>query len=156
MSKLKQAAYDFLSQQRIAVVGVSRTEQDAANAIYKKLRDSSYKVFAVNPNANEVEGDICYPNLQSIPDGVEAVIIVTTPQVTEKIVRDCKIAKIKHIWIHRGMGNSVSQEAVTYCRENGINVIPGACPMMFLEPVDIAHRCFRTVFDWMGKLPEPV
>jgi hypothetical protein len=156
MSKLTQAAYDFLSQQRIAVVGVSRTEQDAANGIYKKLRDSGYKVFAVNPNTNEVEGDTCYPNLQSIPNGVDAAVIVTTPQITEKVVRDCKAAKVKHVWIHQGMGNSVSKDAVIYCRENGINVIPGACPMMFLEPVDIAHRCFRTVFGWMGKLPEPV
>lgn len=156
MSNLKQAAQDFLAQKRIAVVGVSRNEQETANAIYRHLRNHDYEMFAVNPNANEVEGDICYPNVQSIPDGVDGVLIVTTPKITEKVVRDCKIANIKRVWIHQGMGSSVSQEAVDYCREQGINVIPGACPMMFLEPVDIAHRCFRAVFGWMGKLPEPI
>lgn len=57
MLTLKEVAQNFLAQKRIAVAGVSRSGAAAANAVYKKLRDSGYEVFPVNPNADKVEGD---------------------------------------------------------------------------------------------------
>lgn len=50
--------------------------------------------------------------------------------------------------------SSVSEEAASICREAGIAVLDGGCPMMFLEPVDLAHRCIRWVLDRTGKLPD--
>lgn len=154
MSQLKQATDEFLGQRRIAVAGVSRTKQDAANGIYKKLRDSGYEVFPINPNAERVEGDTCYPNVQSIPGGVDGVVIVTKPETTLEIVKQCAQAGVKRVWMHKGMGTSVSEEAVQYCREHDISVIPGACPMMFCQPVDIAHSCMRMFMGMTGKLPQ--
>ncbi|MBZ0302863.1 MAG: CoA-binding protein [Anaerolineae bacterium] len=145
---------DFLAQKRIAVAGVSRTEQDSANAIYKKLRGSGYTVFPINPHAEVVEGDPCYPNLKSIPGGVDGVVIVTKPEVTEQIVRECAEVGVPRVWIHKGMGNSVSDEAVQFCRDHNIQVIPGACPMMYCEPVDMAHKCFRWFWGVTGRLPK--
>jgi predicted CoA-binding protein len=58
---------EFLSGKHIAVAGVSRGAGSAANAFYRKLRDSGYEVFAVNPNASEVEGTKSYANPVSIP-----------------------------------------------------------------------------------------
>ena len=57
---IKDAAKDFLSKDRIAVTGVSRSPGDhGGNVVYRRLRDRGYTVFAVNPNADEVEGDRC-------------------------------------------------------------------------------------------------
>ncbi|MEQ8676211.1 MAG: CoA-binding protein [Aggregatilineales bacterium] len=154
MSNLRVRADEFLSQKRIAVAGVSRTEQDSANIIYKKLRDTGYQVFAINPNAEEVEGDPCYPTIGSIPDGIENVVIVTTPEVTDSVVRDCADAGVKRVWMHRSLGNSVSDDAVEFCRQHGIQVLDGGCPMMFCEPVDFGHKCLRTVMGWAGRLPK--
>jgi hypothetical protein len=151
---LKTMATDFLAQKRIAVAGVSRTEQDAANTIYKKLRDSGYTVFPINPKAETVEGDTCYPNLKSIPGGVDGVVIVTKPEVTEQIVRECAEVGVKRVWMHKSMGNSVSDEAVQFCREHDIHVIPGGCPMMFCEPVDFGHKCLRWLLGVTGRLPQ--
>jgi len=154
---LETAVKEFLGLKRIAVAGVSRQgDGEAANGIYKKLRDSGYEVFAVNPNAETVEGDPCYPNVGSIPGGVEGVVIVTAPAATEQVVRDCAAAGIKRVWMHKGMGSSVSDDAVQFCQENGITVIPGACPMMFCQPVDVAHACIRMGLGLFGKLPQPV
>lgn len=150
---LKTMASDFLAQKRIAVAGVSRSEQDAANAIYQKLRTAGYEVFPINPNADMVEGDKCYPNLKSIPGGVDGVVIVTRPEVTEQIVRECAEVGVARVWMHRSMGNSVSDEAVQFCREHNVEVIPGACPMMFCEPVDFGHKCLRWFFGVTGRLP---
>ena len=80
MIPVKQAAAEFLAQKRIAVTGVSRSPKDhGANVVYKRLRDRGYTVFAINPNADEVEGDHCYHDLTSVPGGVEGVVIGTSP-----------------------------------------------------------------------------
>lgn len=157
MSTLTEAVTDFLAQKRIAVAGVSRSGEAAANAIYKKLRETGYQVFAVNPNATEVEGDQCYSDVQSIPGGVDGVVIATHPKVTEQVVRECAAAGVSRLWLHRSFGQgSVSPEAIEYCREHNLTVIPGGCPMMFCEPVDVAHKCMRWVLNLTGGLPKQV
>ena len=80
MTTMKQAADDFLSCRRIAVTGVSRNPSGhGSNAVYLRLRDRGYTVFAVNPHAESVEGDPAYASLAAIPGGVEAVVIGTRP-----------------------------------------------------------------------------
>ena len=152
---LETKVREFLANQRIAVAGVSSTETNApANVIYRKLRGAGYGVFAVNPRATSVEGDDCYPDLGAIPGGVGAVLVATHPEVTPEVVRQCIDLGIRHVWMHRSFGaGSVADEAVAMCRENGIDVIAGACPMMFLSPVDIGHRCMLWFLGLTGKLP---
>ncbi|MFQ5419291.1 MAG: CoA-binding protein [Anaerolineae bacterium] len=150
--KFKEKAPDFLAQERIAVAGVSRKGQETANLIYRKLRDTGRQVFAVNPHANVVEGDMCYPDMQSIPGGVDGVVIVTRPELTAKIVEDCVAAGVPRVWMHNNtfMPSSVSDTAVQLCRDNDITVLDGGCPMMFL---DFGHKCFRMILGAMGRLP---
>src|SRR4029450_4989442 len=101
MSKIKEAPPEFLSSKRVAVTGVSRTPKDhGSNVVYKRLRDRGYEVFAVNPNADEVEGDPCSHDLRSIPGGVEAVVIGTRPEVAEQTMRECDELGIPQVWMH--------------------------------------------------------
>ena len=148
---------DFLSQRRIAVAGVSRDDNHhpAANLIYRRLKQTGHEVFAVNPHLQTFEGDRCYPNVQSVPGGVDAVVIVTRPETTAKIVRECSAAGIRRVWMHQSTakGSSVSPEAVEYCRAHGISVIAGACPMMFGTGVDFGHACMRWMLKLTGGLP---
>lgn len=154
MRELNEAVSDFLDQRRIAVAGVSRSGQEAANFIYRRLRSSGHEVFAVNPKASKVEGDVCYPDLESIPGGVSAVVIATRPEVTDLLVRECVELGIRRVWMHRSFGpGSVSEDAVEYGRANGILVIPGACPMMYCPRVDVPHHCMRWVLRITGGLP---
>jgi predicted CoA-binding protein len=154
MSTLSVKTDSFLAQQRIAVAGVSRTKEDAANAIFRKLRDNGYDVFPVNPKTETFEDVPCYPNVQSIPDGVDGVVIVTRPEVTDAVVRDCAEAGVPRVWMHRSFGDgSVSEMAVQYCQEHGIEVIDGACPMMYCNP-DFGHRCMKWILGMMGGLPK--
>jgi predicted CoA-binding protein len=133
---------------------VSRNPSQPANTIYRKLKTAGHQVFAINPNAEMVEGDPCYASLASVPGGLDAVVIVTRPQITLEIVRQCKKLGIRWVWMHRSFGKgSVSAEAVRFCRENDILVIDGACPMMFCQPVDFAHLCMRTILGWFGRMP---
>ena len=149
--------HDFLEQKRIAVVGVSRDDRHhpAGKLIYRRLKSLGHEVFPVNPQMETMEGERCYPNLQSIPGGVDGVVIVTRPDTTEQVVRDCSEAGIRRVWMHQplGKGTSVSAEAVEYCREHDISVIAGACPMMFGPDVDFGHMCSRWIMRLMGGLP---
>jgi predicted CoA-binding protein len=159
MATIKQATKDFLSLKNIAVAGVSRTKENAANLIYRKLRTEGYKVFALNPNAATVEGDICYPNLKAILEKPDGVVIVTKPEVTNQIVKDCAELGIKNVWMHKGIDSktaSVSEEAAKFCRENGITVIPGGCPMMYINNADMGHRFMRWMKNLTGSLPKEI
>ena len=155
MLSVKEAASAFLANKRIAVTGVSRTEAgDGSNLVYRRLHDRGYEVFAVNPNADEVEGDVCYHDLASIPGGVEAVVIATRPEVAEATMRECADLGIKHVWMHRSFGKgSVCDEATVYGRQQGITVIDGGCPLMFAPTADFAHKVMRFVFTTRARCP---
>jgi predicted CoA-binding protein len=158
MPKIKEAASEFLASKRIAITGVSRNPQGhGANFVYQRLRERGYEVFAVNPNADEVEGDRCYHDLKSIPEGVEAVVIGTRPEIAEDTMRECADLGIKQVWMHRSFGKgSVSNAATEYGRERGITVIDGGCPLMFDPTGDAGHKAMRFVFTLTGKVPKQV
>jgi len=154
MTTLKEMVTDFLAQKRIAVAGVSRRGGEAANLVYRKLRGAGYQVFAVNPNATEVEGSPCYADLRSIPGGADGVVIATPPAAALQIVQECAALGISRVWMHRSFGEgSVSETAVRFCREHRIAVIAGGCPVMFCTPVDVGHKCMRWILRLTGRLP---
>ena len=147
MQSIETAASAFLANRRVAVTGVSRRPKDhGSNAVYRRLRDHGYEVFAINPNAREVEGDPAYPDLRSIPGGVQAVVIATRPEHAEATMRECAELGIAQVWMHRGQGpGSVSAAATAFGRNHGITVIDGGCPLMFAPVSDLSHRLLRRV-----------
>ena len=154
---LQSKVEDFLAQKRIAVAGVSSrpSQHPVGNLIYGRLKETGHDVFPVNPNMTSFEGDTCFPDVQSIPDGVDGVVIITRPETTGRIARDCAEAGVKRIWMHSslGKGSSVSEEAVEFCNRQGMTVIAGACPMMYAGRVDFGHACTRWLLGITGRLP---
>ena len=148
MPSMKDAASAFLTNRRIAVTGVSRNPQGhGSNTVYKRLRDRGYEVFAVNPNADRVEGDQSYHDLRSIPGGVDAVVIATAPDKADGTMRECAELGIKQVWMHRGPGaGSVSATATHFGRQHGITVIDGGCPLMFDPTADFGHKIMRVIY----------
>ena len=156
MQNVKDAAATFLANKRVAVTGVSRTASThGANNVYERLRERGYEVFAVNPNADRVEGDACYHDLKSIPGGVDAVVIGTRPEIAEDTMRECVDLGITQVWMHRGPGEgSVSPAATAYGRQHGVTVIDGGCPCMFGPTADFGHKVMRVLYA--GHVPKQV
>ena len=155
--KLQEAAEEFLAQPRIAIAGVSRDAKQPANLIFRRLRDTGHEVFAVNPNADTVEGGRCYASVSAIPGGVDGVVVATPPDTALGVATDCAAAGVQRVWLHRGIGpGSSSDEAVAYCREHGITAIPCGCPCMFGATSDAGHKCMRAMLRLTGKLPREV
>ena len=148
MLTMQEAASEFLANKRIAVTGVSRTPKNhGANTVFNRLRERGYEVFAVNPNADQVEGAHSYHDLKSIPGGVEAVVIATAPQNAEGTMRTCEELGITQVWMHRSYGSgSVNDAATAYGREHGITVIDGGCPLMFDPTADFGHKVMRVIY----------
>lgn len=163
MKKLDILVQDFLAQKKIAIVGVSDKRDTGCNLAFKKFKENGYQVYPVNPRMSTFEGQTCYPDLQSIPEKVDAVFVLTSPKITQEVVQQCVDLGIKHVWMHCMMGTkpglaagmtSVSQLAVDMCKANGIAVIPGACPNQFLKP-DFGHAMMRGMWQMFGFMNVP-
>ena len=158
MQTIKEAAAQFLSHERVAVTGVSRTPgSHGSNVVYQRLKERGYDVFPVNPNAEAIDGDRCYPDLHAIPGGVEAVVIGTRPDRALATVKECDDLGIKDVWMHRSFGGgSVSDEATAYGREHGMTVIDGGCPLMFEPTSDAGHKVIKWVCRANHHMPSHV
>jgi predicted CoA-binding protein len=111
----------------IAVVGASRNPEKYGHRVYMDLKQADYKVYPVNPNADEVLGDKCFPSLTSLPRKPDVVNLVVPPPVTEQTVQECRQLSVTMAWMQPG---SESEKAIKYCRENGIQVVHGECIMV--------------------------
>jgi len=160
MASIDPLVREFLAQKKIAVVGVSDKRETGCNANYRKFKSAGYTVFAVNPRITTFDGDPCYTDLKSLPQKPDGVFILSNPRVTDEIVQQCVELGIKRVWMHCMMGTkpglaasmtSVSADAVQLCRDNGITVIPGACPNQFLKP-DFAHGLMRRLWSAFGYM----
>jgi hypothetical protein len=147
---IKAVVDDFLAQRKLAVVGVSRTGKKFGNIAFKALKAKGYRLFPINPHAESVEGEHCYPNLSELPEPVGGVLIVVPPTETEQVVREAAAAGIRRVWMQQG---AESEAAIRFCEENGMSVVHGECVLMFAQPVDSVHRLHRWIWRLLGKLP---
>jgi len=158
MTSIKEAAEAFLGHRRIAVTGVSRSpDNHGSNLVYQRLRERGYEAFAINPNAETVEGDRAYPNLKAVPGGVEAVVIGTAAQHAMGTVQEAAELGISEVWMHRAFGpGSVDDAAADWGRRHGMTVIDGGCPLMFDPTADGGHKFMCSMLKVTGKVPRKV
>ena len=145
---------DFLAQKRIALVGVSRNEKDLSRMLFREMCSRGYDMVPVNPAAGDVENKRCFAHVQEIQPPPDAVLIMTRAGDTERVVRDCAEAGVRRLWMHRAGGQgSVSPEAVEFCHNNGIRLVEGYCPFMFLSHAGFVHQFHRLVVRCFGNYP---
>jgi uncharacterized protein len=149
-----QQIHDFLDLKRFAFVGVSRQPQDFSRALFREFLAQGYQAVPVNPDADEIDGQPCFARLQEIQPPVEEVFFMTAPAVTDTLVRDCPGAGIKRVWMFRGGGKgAATRESIQFCESQGIGVIPGECPFMFLPGGAWYHRFHGFVRKIAGSYP---
>lgn len=153
MKPIKELANDFLSCSVIAVVGISSAKQTVANGVYKKLKTEKRTVYAVGKNTTLFDNDRCYPDLATVPARVDGVFVAANPENIERVIDECVALAIPRVWIHNFNGvMKLSDATAKKCREHNITVIPGACPMMFINNADFGHKCIKWFLSATGKL----
>ncbi len=147
----KARVNEFLAQKTIAVVGVSRSGKGFGNSAAAELKAKGYRVYPVNPNAQTIDGEPCYPSLSALPGRADGVLIVVPPDETEQVVRDAFKAGIRNVWMQQG---AESDTAIRFCKEHEMSVVHGECVLMFAEPAHWFHRAHRFVKGLSGQLPK--
>ena len=149
------AIHDFLAQDRIALVGVSHDPEDFSRTLLTELRHHGYDVIAVNPELGDIDGEPCFAHVQDIQPRVDGAILMTSPGVSEQVVRDCAKAGITRVWMYRASkkGGAVSDEAIRFCESKGITVVPGECPFMFLPTSGWFHHAHGFIRKITGRYP---
>jgi len=146
---------DFLGLKRVAVVGVSRNPKDFTRALFRELRARGYDAVPVNPALSEVDGVRCFAGVAEVTPPAAGALLMTRPSVTEEVVRECAAAHVETVWMYRAAGaGAVSASAAAFCREQGIRVIEGECPFMFLPDSGFPHNIHGFVRKVFGRYPE--
>jgi uncharacterized protein len=145
---------EFLALKRFAVVGVSRNPKDFTRSLFREFLKRGYDAVPVNPGAGEVDGVRAVARVAEIAPAVDAALLLTKPAVTESVVKECHAAGIRLIWMYRAIGSgAVSPAAAAYCETNGIKLIRGECPFMFLPETALPHRFHALCKKLIGAYP---
>lgn len=151
---VRAAIDEFLAEKRVVFAGVSRDPKHFSHVLLAEFQRRGYEIVPVNPNASEVAGLPCYARIADIPLPVKAALVLTTGDATDAVVREAVAAGITHIWLYRAVGGgAVTTASVAYCREQGIALVPGECPLMFLPNTAWFHRMHGLIKRIAGTYP---
>jgi len=126
----------FFNPASMAIVGASQTPGKVGYEILANMIKAGFpgKVFPVNPNAKTIEGLACYPDVASIGQIPELVIIVVPAKIVPSIMRQCAKAGVKSVVIITAgfkevgpEGKELEQQVVQIARQAGIRVIGPNC-----------------------------
>jgi predicted CoA-binding protein len=150
----KKLIDDFLARKRFAFVGVSRSPKDFSRILFREFCARGYEPVPVHPSVEEIEGQPCYASLAAIQPPVDSALFMTPPSVTRVLAEACAEAGIRRVWMYRGAsGGAVDGAAVASCAMQGISVIPGECPLMFLSGASWIHRLHGLLKRMRGTYP---
>jgi predicted CoA-binding protein len=145
----------FLNQKRFAIVGVSREPKDFSRSLFRAFVQQGYDPVPVHPEVREMEGRPCFGSLAEIQPPVEGVLFMTNPAATAKIAPECVASGIKRVWMYRATGTgAATADTVQFCEANGMEVVPGECPFMFLPGGAWFHRLHGFVRKITGAYPK--
>ena len=146
---MNQNIQDFVDSKRIAVVGVSRSKEKFGNSIYAELKARGYQVSMVHPEAAEINGERCYPNLAALQGSIDGVVICVTPHKAVNALREAAQAGVTKIWLQQG---AESAAVLATARELGVEPVAGKCILMYAQPVTGFHRWHRAFNKLIGQL----
>ena len=150
MTSLNQVK-EFLAQKHIAIAGISHKPQKFGNAIFKELYKKNYRLYSIHRQMAAFEGVKCYPDLNSLPPEVTALIICTKPLQSIGLMKEAIARNIRHVWLQQGAQND---ESIRLAEESNINLIQKECVLMFAEPSVFIHRFHSGINKLFGILPK--
>jgi len=122
---------EFINKNFIyAVVGVSRNPEKYGHKVFFDLKENGYKVYPINPKVKEVKGITCYPDLESLPEKPEVVVLVVPPEIGLKILKEGMDLKIKKFWFQPG---AESKEIIEFAKKNNLKIMAGTSCLMLTK-----------------------
>lgn len=147
----KKKIDDFLYHKKLAIAGVSRSPKSFSREVCRELRERGYEVLPVNPNADEIEGEKCYNSIDTLPDTVKSLLILTPKKETDDVLRSAIKRGIENIWVQQ---MSETADTMKIASEGNVDIISKKCIFMFAQPVKGIHGFHRTLTRIFGGLPK--
>lgn len=141
----------FLAPKEMAVCGVSRDKKKFGRVVYDTLKERGFKLYGVNPNMTDIDGDPCYPDVSQIPANVKYLYVVTPKNQTEEVVKKAVDKGITNIWIQQ---MAESPAAIELAEKNGVILIMKECILKFAEPITGVHKFHRFLSKLFGMYPK--
>lgn len=116
----------FKSIESIAIVGLSDKPERPSYKVGKYLLDKGFKIFPVNPNIDSFLGIKSYPNLVSINQLIDTVIVFRKSELVEPIVDEAIKIGARTIWMQEGV---INEKAAAKARASGLTVVMNMCMM---------------------------
>lgn len=146
----KALVEEFVTQPVIALAGLSRSGNKFSNMVFTELKQNGYRILPVNPQAETIQGERCFPNLSALPEPVNAVLVMTPPAQTAEVVKQAAAAGIRNVWIQQG---AETPEALELAQQHNLQVVSGECIMMFAGKAGF-HKFHKWIWGLIGKLPK--
>ena len=130
---------DFLAQNRIALIGVSREAKSYSRNVFRALRLRGYDVVPVNPTATEIEGTACAASVRGLEPRPKAALLLLSEAPLFQALEECIQAGITQLWVPfppRRTRPRLLEKAV----DHNVRLILGFCPLMFLPGMGFMHR----------------
>ena len=108
----------------VAVVGLSAKADRPSYKVASYLKEQGYKIIPVNPTEKEILGELCYPDLASIPESIDVVDIFRRSEEVLPIVEEAIRIGAKAVWMQEGV---INEEAAARAREAGLFVVMDQC-----------------------------
>lgn len=120
----------MLAARTFAVVGASTNPEKYGNKVYLSLKRHGKTAYPVNPRAQEIDGDKCYPSVADLPEKPEVVVSIVPSKLTEQLVDEMAAQGLTNLWIQPG---AESAAAISQAAEHGIAAVhSGPCIMVVL------------------------
>ncbi len=108
----------------IAVVGLSDKPDRPSHRVAAYLQSKGYKIVPVNPRISGALGEDAYPDLVSIPFGIDVVDIFRKSEDVPPIVEEAIARGAKAVWLQEGV---ISPEAAAKAATAGLDVVMDLC-----------------------------
>jgi predicted CoA-binding protein len=138
---------EFITSKKIAIAGVSRNPKKFGHLLYCTLKDKGYEVYPVNPNADSIDGCLCYQKIADLPDDVKNLLVTTARKDTDIVVKEAIDKGFKNIWLQSGCETS---DSIRIANENHVNLVFGCCILMYAQPTGF-HKFHQVLSRWFGK-----
>jgi len=109
-----------------AIIGATNNKAKYGYKVFKDLIDKGFQVIPINPNYKEVAGIDCYPDLISLNERPDVVVLMVSEENAQKIIQDCLDLELDRIWFQPG---SEFESAVTQAQEAGFDIMVDKCIM---------------------------
>ena len=124
----------------IAIVGMSTETTKASNMVGSYLMDAGFTVIPVNPHAQEILGQACYPDLNSIPVAVDVVDVFRPPSEVAAIVDEAIAIGAKAVWTQLKIADL---KASARAQDAGLVSVADKC-------IKMEHGRFGGQLHWAG------